>query len=51
VENEIARKVYIKTDLTDGYNTSVLSGIKENDAVILNPPEELSDGMIIKVTN
>lgn len=50
LENEIINKTYIETDLSDGYITSVISGIKENDVVVINPSEELIDGMTVKIT-
>lgn len=51
LENNKANKVFIQTGLSDGYNTDVLSGIKENDIVIVNPPAELSDDVQVKVAD
>lgn len=51
LENKIIKKTYIETGLSDGYITSVISGIKENDMVVVNPSEELIDGMTVKIIN
>jgi len=51
LKDGIANKTYVETGLTDDYYISVLSGIKENDLVILNPPMELTDGMKVKILN
>lgn len=51
LKNGIANKTYVETGLSDDYYVSVLSGIKENDLVILNPPMELTDGMKVKILN
>jgi len=48
VDNNIAKKIYVETDLSDGYKTIVLKGINEKTIVILNPPEELVDGMAVE---
>ncbi len=48
LNNNIARKTSVETGLTDGYLTVVKSGIKENDTVIVNPPYDLIDGMMVK---
>ncbi|MDD4781326.1 MAG: HlyD family efflux transporter periplasmic adaptor subunit [Tissierellia bacterium] len=45
INGETAKKVYVETGLSDGYVTSIKSGIKENDVVIVNPPVDLVDGM------
>jgi HlyD family secretion protein len=50
VDNKIAKKVYIETDLSNGYITSVIAGIEENDMVVINPSEQLIDGMTVKIT-
>ena len=49
LKNGIASKTYVEIGLSDDYYVSVLSGIKENDIVILNPPMELTDGMKVKM--
>jgi len=51
LKNGVATKTYVETGLSDDYYFSVLSGIKENDLVILNPPMELTDGMSVKMLN
>jgi len=48
VENGIAKKIYVETGLSDGYQTIVLKGISEETIVILNPPEELTDGLKVE---
>jgi len=48
VENGIAKKIYVETGLSDGYQTIVLKGISEGTIVILNPPEELTDGLKVE---
>ena len=48
LNNNIAIKTSVETGLTDGYLTVVKSGIKENDTVIVNPPFDLIDGMMVK---
>lgn len=50
VENNIAKKIYVETGLSDGYQTIVLTGISEKAIVILNPPEELNDGIAVEAT-
>ncbi len=49
VNGNSVNKTYIETSLTDGYFTSIISGIKENEQVVLNPPEELQDGNTVTV--
>ncbi|MDF2675943.1 MAG: HlyD family efflux transporter periplasmic adaptor subunit [Bacillota bacterium] len=48
MENGAAKKIIIETGLTDGFSTNVLSGINENDKVVINPPQELFDGVLVK---
>lgn len=48
LNNNVAVKTAVETGLTDGYLTVVKSGIQENDTIIVNPPYDLVDGMIVK---
>lgn len=48
LNNNVAVKTSVETGLTDGYLTVVKSGIQENDTVIVNPPYDLIDGMMVK---
>lgn len=48
IDNNFAKKTYVETGLTDGYLTKVISGINQNDVVIVNPPVDLIDGMQVK---
>lgn len=48
MENNAVKKIIIETGLTDGFSTNVLSGINENDKVVINPPQELFDGALVK---
>ncbi|MDW7668826.1 MAG: efflux RND transporter periplasmic adaptor subunit [Bacillota bacterium] len=49
INGNSVKKTYIETNLTDGYFTSIISGIEVNQQVVLNPPEKLQDGNIITV--
>jgi HlyD family secretion protein len=49
LDGKAAKKVYVETGITDGYVTNIEKGISENDVVIINPPLNLTDGMIVKV--
>lgn len=48
LNNNVAVKTAVETGLTDGYLTVVKSGIQENDTIIVNPPYDLENGMIVK---
>lgn len=48
LNNNLAIKTSVETGITDGYLTVVKSGIEENDTVIVNPPYDLTDGMMVK---
>ena len=50
LENGNAKKTFVETGLSDGYNVVVTSGIDENDYVIINPPIDLNDGMTVKIS-
>ncbi|MBZ4664397.1 MAG: efflux transporter, family, subunit [Caloramator sp.] len=45
VENGIAKNVDIKIGLQNDFEAEVISGLKEGDRVILNPPATLKDGV------
>ncbi len=49
VNENVAKKIYVETGITDRYLTNVTSGISENDVVILNPPLNLTEGINVKV--
>ncbi|MCR6544305.1 efflux RND transporter periplasmic adaptor subunit [Dehalobacterium formicoaceticum] len=49
VEGKAAQKVYVETGITDGYVINIKKGISENDVVIINPPLDLTKGMLVKV--
>jgi HlyD family secretion protein len=40
-ENEIIKKVDVKTGLSDGLNIEILEGLKEGDLVVERPPREI----------
>jgi len=40
-ENEIIKKVDVKTGLSDGLNIEILEGLKEGDSVVERPPREI----------
>jgi len=40
-ENEIIKKVDVKTGLSDGLNIEILEGLKEGDQVVERPPREI----------
>ena len=40
-ENEIIKKVEVKTGLSDGLNIEILEGLKEGDLVVERPPREI----------
>lgn len=48
LKGNTAFKKFITTGLTDGFITSVEEGLQENDEVIINPPFDLVDGVIVK---
>ena len=48
LNNNAAVKTIVQTGITDGYFTVIKSGIEENDTVIVNPPFDLIDGMMVK---
>ncbi len=43
------KKVLVETGLSDGYLTTIKSGINVGDLVILNPPSNLEEGSTVKV--
>lgn len=49
VDENVAKKIYVETGITDRYLTNITSGISENDVVILNPPLNLTEGINVKV--
>jgi len=49
VSGDSVEKIYVDTNLSDGYFTSIDSGIEENDEVVLNPPMELNDESSITI--
>ncbi len=49
IDDNSVKKTYIETNLTDGYFTSVDSGIEEGNQVVLNPPQNLQNNSIITV--
>lgn len=51
VDENVAKKIYVETGITDRYITNITSGISENDVVILNPPLNLTEGINVKVMN
>jgi len=46
-----AKRVEIKTGISDDEYAQVLSGLQEGDEVVLSPLEKLEDGMHVKVLN
>ncbi len=43
INGNSVKKTYIETNMSDGYFTSIGSGIEANEQIVLNPPEELQD--------
>jgi RND family efflux transporter MFP subunit len=48
VDGDIVRAIAIETGATLGDNTTVLGGVKLGDRIVLNPDDELADGMRIR---
>lgn len=48
LKNNIVEKKYVEAGLSDGYLTEV-SGVSEDEIVILSPPEELLEGDVVKI--
>lgn len=49
VQDNKAIKKYIETGASDNTNVTVLSGINENDIIVVNPSLEVQDGSPLKV--
>lgn len=47
VNGDSVEKVYVEVNLSDGYFSSISSGIEEGTEVVLNPPIDLQDGSTI----
>lgn len=50
LKDNIAKKIFIETGMSDDYLVNILDGIKENEIVIINPPVDLIDGDEVKAT-
>jgi len=51
LENSIAKKTWVSLGVSDGYYTEILSGLEENDVVIVNPPISVNDGSSVIENN
>jgi HlyD family secretion protein len=51
VYDNTAKKTYVETGISNDNNISILSGINENDTVIINPSLEIFEGTPVKIIN
>ncbi len=49
VEENITKKVFVETGISNGYLINIVNGIKENAVVVLNPSIDLVEGMTVKI--
>lgn len=48
VKDGVARKRQVRTGISDEMRVEILDGVSSGDRVILNPPEKLEDGSLVR---